>query len=518
MMKFHTSVGLLALFLAFLFSFFISSDSQINPPTDSDVMLSLKKSLNPHPGLDWSDPDPCNWKHVACSVDKRITRIQIGHQNIKGTLSSDISYLTQLIRLELQWNNISGPLPSLRNLTSLQVIMLNDNLFNSIPIDFFSGMTSLQSVNIDNNPFSSWELPESLIDARALQNFSANNANIIGKIPDFFGPDKLSGLVNLHLAFNSLEGGLPASFSGSQIESIWVNGQKSNGKLTGSIDVIQNMTFLKEVWFQSNEFSGPLPDFSGMINLESLNLRDNHFTGLIPLSLTNLSSLRIVNLTNNLFQGPIPKFRNSVDVDFVKDTNSFCLPDPGNCDPLTNTLLTIAKSMGYPEKFSENWKGNNPCLDWFGLTCNGGNITIINFDKMGLNGTISAEFASVKSLRRLILSDNNFTGTIPPELVTLPELYEIDVSGNRLHGKVPSFRSNVMVKTGGNPDIGKDMSSSKGNDESGGKGGDGSNACEKSKSWIGTVVFFVVGGLFLIFLIGFVAFCFSYKTKQKRFG
>ncbi|CAI9756979.1 unnamed protein product [Fraxinus pennsylvanica] len=59
------------------------------------------------------------------------------------------------------------------------------------------------------------------------------------------------------------------------IESLWLNGQK--------LGVIQNMTFLKEVWLHGNGFSGPLPDFSGLKNMESL--RDNSFTGPVPLSL-----------------------------------------------------------------------------------------------------------------------------------------------------------------------------------------------------------------------------------------
>ncbi|XP_047313798.1 receptor protein kinase TMK1-like [Impatiens glandulifera] len=518
-MKIPTGIGF---FLALISSILISVHSQTNP-TDSDVMISLKKSLNPSPELGWSDPDPCNWKHISCSDDKRVTRIQIGHQNLQGTLSPNLSYLTRLERLELQWNNISGPLPTLRNFTSLQVIMLSNNQFTSIPSDFFSGMTSLQSVEIDNNPFSSWELPESLRDASTLQNFSANNANITGNLPDFFGPDEFPGLVNLHLAFNSLDGGLPSSFSGSQIESIWVNGQKSDSKLTGDIDVIQNMTFLKEAWFHSNGFSGPLPDFSGLMNLESLSLRDNHFTGPIPLSLMNLTSLKIVNLTNNLFQGPTPKFANSVSLDLSDDTNSFCLPEPIDCDPRVNTLLSIAKSTGYPERLAENWKGNDPCLNWFGITCNNGNITIVNFEKMGLNGSISPDFASLKSLQRLVLADNNFTGTIPQELSALPSLAEIDVSNNRLHGKIPSFRSNVIVNTNGNPDIGKpdDNSATPGsssNDNNGSKKGPGSrNGSEQSKNWIGIVVLSILGAIILTLFVGLTVFCF-YKRKQKRFG
>ncbi|KAJ6368069.1 hypothetical protein OIU78_000611 [Salix suchowensis] len=511
------------LFLIFLVGFssifgYASSQASL----DAEVMLSLKKSLNVPDSLGWSDPDPCNWNLVVCSDEKRVTRIQIGRQNLQGTLPSNLQNLTQLERLELQYNNISGNLPSLNGLSSLQVILLSNNKFTSVPSDFFAGLSSLQSVEIDNNPFSNWVIPESIQSASGLQNFSANSANISGSIPSFFGPDAFPGLTILRLAFNDLEGGLPASFSGSQVQSLWLNGQK----LSGGINVIQNMTFLREVWLHSNGFSGPLPDFSGLKDLESLSLRDNSLTGPVPESLVNLESLKVVNLSNNLLQGPMPVFKSPVSVDMVKDSNSFCLSTPGPCDSRVNTLLSIVKSMYYPQRLADGWKGNDPCADWIGITCNKGNITVVNFEKMGLTGSISSDFASLKSLERLILANNNLTGLIPQEITTLPRLKALDVSNNQLYGKVPAFTNNVIVNTNGNPQIGKDVNSStspgspsasplantgSGSGVSSGKSG------KKSSAFIGVIVFSVVGGVFLLFLIGLVVFC-LYKKKQKRFS
>ncbi|OMP07909.1 hypothetical protein COLO4_06950 [Corchorus olitorius] len=504
-------------FVLVLSSIFVSGNSQASDG-DAAVMLALKKSLNSPESLGWSDPDPCKWNHVVCS-EGRVTRIQIGHQTLQGTLPPNLQNLTSLQRLELQWNEISGPLPSLKGLSSLQVVMLSNNRFTSIPSDFFSGLSSLQSVEIDNNLFSAWEIPQSLKDASALQNFSANSANISGKIPDIFGPDAFPGLTILHLAFNSLEGELPPSFSGSPIQSLWVNGQE----LSGSIAVLQNMTFLKEVWLHSNSFSGPLPDFSGLKDLQTLGLRDNSFTGPIPASLVNLESLRSVNLSNNFFQGPMPVFKNLVSVDMVKDSNSFCLPSPGECDPRVTLLLNVVKSMDYPQKLAENWKGNDPCADWLGITCSNGNITVVNFEKMGLRGTISPDFASLKSLQRLILADNNLTGSIPEELTTLVALKELDVSNNQLYGKVPSFKRNLILNTSGNVDIGKEKGSSTspgsaaGNPMGGSDGSGNSKNGKKSSALIGIIVVSVFAGLVLVGLLGLLAFC-LYKKKQKRFS
>ncbi|CAK7338930.1 unnamed protein product [Dovyalis caffra] len=516
----HQSLKLLLVFLVGFSSNFHYASSQANP--DAEVMFSLKKSLNVPDSLGWSDPDPCHWNHVVCSDEKRVTRIQIGRQNLQGTLPSNLQNLTQLERLELQFNNVSGALPSLSGLSSLQVILLSNNMFTSLPGDFFTGLSSLQSVEIDNNPFSSWVIPESIKNASALQNFSANSANISGSLPGFFGPDAFPGLTILRLAFNDLKGELPASLSGSQIQSLWLNGQQ----LSGGIDVIQNMTMLKEVWLHSNGFSGPLPDFSGLKDLESLSLRDNSFTGPVPESLVTLESLKVVNLSNNLLQGPMPVFKSSVSVDMVKDSNRFCLPTRGPCDSRVNTLLSIVKSMDYPRRLADSWKGNDPCADWFGITCNEGNITVVNFDKMGLTGSISPDFASLKSLERLVLANNNLTGSIPQEITTLPRLKVLDVSNNQLYGKVPAFTSNVIVNTNGNQNIGKDLNSSttpgspstSPSANTGSGSGDSSvKNGKKSSALIGVIVFSVIGGVFLLFLIGLAVFC-LYKKKQKRFS
>ncbi|KAK1423628.1 hypothetical protein QVD17_18934 [Tagetes erecta] len=488
---------------------------------DADVMQALKQSINPPKSLDWSHPDPCKWQQVQCSRDNRVTRIQLGNQNLKGELPPTLNNLTELQVLEFQNNQLTGSLPSLAGLTQLQNLLLNRNNFSSIPLNFFDGMSSLQHVYLDYNGFASWIIPDSLKSASNLQVFSATSANITGKIPDFFGGDTFSGLTALHLSFNYLEGGLPESFSGCSIQSLWLNGQNSRFKLNGTLDVLQNMTQLTEVWVHGNMFSGSLLDLSGLNELQNFSVRDNSLTGPVPESLLGLKSLKVVNLTNNMLQGPTPSFDKSVAVD-ISGVNSFCLPDPGvACDGRVNTLLAVLKSVGYPSVFADNWKGNDPCKSWLGIVCSsGGNITVINFQRMGLTGNISPSFSSITSLQRLILASNNLSGKIPDELKDLPNLIELDVSNNQLYGQVPKFRDDVKVKIEGNLDIGKDgpsvtpVSPSSGppgseNRSNGGGGGDGGKS-SNTGAVVGSV-----GGVCMVFLIGVVGVC-VYKGKRKR--
>ncbi|CAN4107634.1 unnamed protein product [Withania somnifera] len=508
--------------LVFL-SYVVSVNCQGSAATDAEVMQELKKLVNPPSSLTWTDPNPCNWDKVDCSKDGRVTRIQVGDQGLKGSLPPNMSNLTELQVFEVQKNELTGALPSFAGLNSLQSILVSNNGFTSIPSDFFDGMTSLQSVYLDYNPFSPWSVPESLKGASSLKTFSAVSTNITGKIPDFLG-DSLPSLIDLHLSFNNLEGSLPSSFLGSSIQTLWLNGRQ--GRLNGSIDVVKNMTGLTQLWLQSNEFSGPLPDFSGLTQLQDCNLRDNSLTGPVPDSLINLPSLNVVNLTNNLLQGPMPKFPSSVREDILPDTNSFCLSQPGPCNSQVNTLLLVAKDVGYPRQFAENWKGNDPCSPWMGVTCDSGNITVLNFQKMGLTGTISPSYSSITSLQKLILANNFLTGTIPKELTLLPNLRELDVSNNQLYGKIPPFKSNIVVKTEGNVNIGKDnpppsapgtpSGSSPSSPDGGGGGQARGNGGKKSST--GVVVGSVIGGVCgAAVVIWMFVFC-LYRKKRKRSG
>ncbi|KAJ4831061.1 mitogen activated protein kinase Tmk3 [Turnera subulata] len=487
---------------------------------DAAAMMKLRDSLGNPTSLGWSGNDPCKWQHVACSAG-RVTRIQIGHQSLRGTLPPELNDLTELTVLETMGNQLSGPLPSLPALTQLQILDFFRNNFSSLPSDFFDNKASLTEIYLDYNPFQAWQIPPGLKGASALKKFSANGANLTGVIPDFFDNSSFPGLQNLQLALNSLEGGLPAGLSGTTIQTLWLNGQKLNG----SVAALGNMKSLVEVWLHGNQFTGPLPDFSGMAALSNLSLRDNQLTGIVPESLVNLPTLHVVNLTNNDLQGPMPKFRDSVKLDMAPGSNKFCLTDPGvACDPRVNALLSVVKDFGYPVTLADSWTGNDPCAGWKGITCSasGGDIVTINFNHMALTGTISSNFSSFPALQTLILSNNNLTGTIPPELTSLKQLKVLDVSNNDLYGPIPNFNSSVNLKTDGNRDIGNNRSSGPSpnsppgsNPGPSGKGGGGSGSGGGSSS-TGKVVGSVIGAVCGLCVVGLGIF--FYSRKRKRSG
>ncbi|TMX01509.1 hypothetical protein EJD97_024365 [Solanum chilense] len=420
---------------------------------DASIMAKLAKSLIPTPP-GWSGSNVCKWSGVSCDSSGRVSSISLISKSLGGQLPPDLNQLSNLQSFNIQKNRISGSLPSLSNLPSLQEVHLDSNNFTSVPTNFLSGLTNLQKFSMDENPsLPPWTIPDSLTDSTTLADFSASNANIMGQIPDIFG--SFPSLESLRLSYNNLTGFLPYSFAKSGIQTLVLNNQKLG--LTGRIDVLGSMEQLTQAWIHVNKFEGPIPDLSLCTNLIDIQLRDNSLTGRVPPSLTSLPKLTNASLQNNIFLGPIPGFKPNVQVT-LGDTNHFCNPFPGPCDPQVTILLDVAGAVGCPKTLAESWSGNNPCKGWNYITCDAkGTVTVINFAKQNWVGTISPAVANLTGLKSLVMNDNNLTGTIPVSLTSLPELQLVDVSNNNISGKIPKFRPDVILKTSGNSFIGKDV-------------------------------------------------------------
>ncbi|XP_010917500.2 receptor protein kinase WSS1 [Elaeis guineensis] len=492
----------LPLLLLFLILSLLPSSSLSD---DSAAMQDIAKSLIV-PQWKLANGNPCSWPGVSCQGGS-VVEINLKNKGVSGELSPSISKLSFLKSLQLQKNQIKGDLSSLANLASLESLSIDDNAFTTMPADFFSGLTSLQTVILDKNPFIPWSIPDDVSKCVNLVVFSASDAAVTGNIPDFFG--KMPKLQTVTLSYNTMKGELPASFKGSNIQSLVLNNQQTGSQFTGRIDVIASMTQLSVVWLQSNGFTGPIPDLSELASLMDFRVRDNSLTGVVPPSLTSSATLKNVTLSNNKLQGPMPKFADGVAVDIDKG-NQFCSKNPAEqCDPRVTTLLEVAEGFEYPMDLAESWQGNDPCKNWQGVTCAGQEIVVLNFANRHYNGTISSAIGNFASLQKLILSNNSLSGRIPDSLTKLQKLTLVDVTNNDLSGKVPEFQQDVEVRKEGNRNIGKEVDSS---------GGDSGSNGSSSKFQAGTISGIVIGVLVGIGCLVAVLACYIRSRKHKEFG
>ncbi|KAG5002942.1 hypothetical protein GLYMA_10G048800v4 [Glycine max] len=98
----------------------------------------------------------------------------------------------------------------------------------------------------------------------------------------------------------------------------------SGKNLTGNIPLdITKLTGLVELRLDGNMLTGPIPDFTGCMDLKIIHLENNQLTGALPTSLTNLPNLRQLYVQNNMLSGTIPSdlLSSDFDLNFTGNTN-----------------------------------------------------------------------------------------------------------------------------------------------------------------------------------------------------
>ncbi|KAK6151208.1 hypothetical protein DH2020_016140 [Rehmannia glutinosa] len=96
---------------------------------------------------------------------------------------------------------------------------------------------------------------------------------------------------------------------------------------------------LRVLSLKNNSLSGPVPDFSTLINLRTLFLDRNYFSGTFPLSILSLHRLLVLDLSHNNFTGLLPENLTVLDrLGYLRlDSNRFYGPIP----PLNQTTLEV---------------------------------------------------------------------------------------------------------------------------------------------------------------------------------
>ncbi|XP_024516692.1 receptor-like kinase TMK3 [Selaginella moellendorffii] len=412
-------------------------------PTERAVLDAMIQGLTNGALLGWGSGDPCSWKHIQCR-GQSIIGIAVESLGLVGTLPGNLNKLANLEYLGLQFNGFHGALPSLSGLKNLRKVYLNSNNFATIPGDFFRGLDSLMVIYLDHNNLNGtagWQLPDDVQFSTKLVNLSLTNTSLGGPIPEFLGT--MASLKVLNLAYNSLTGGLPASFKDSAMTQLEVN----NMALGGSIDVVGGMTSLAQLWLQGNQFTGTIPvGLSNAVAMADLRLNDNKLKGVVP----NFTALALshFSVTNNNLMGPIPLLRATNTDGF--GGNKFCQSEAGKaCSAEVTALLGFLGGIGFPDSIIADWSGTDPCaVTW--VVCDGTAVIGLKLERNQLAGTLSPAVAGLADLRFVMLSNNNLSGSIPPEFATMKSLKTLDLRNNSLSGPMVKF-SGVTVLVDGNP-------------------------------------------------------------------
>ncbi|KAG0479633.1 hypothetical protein HPP92_010491 [Vanilla planifolia] len=181
-------------------------------------------------------------------------------------------YLAQ-IQLLFPWLGLNGTLGYLlSNLLSLKTLDMSNNFIHeTIPYQLPPNLSylNLASNNLTGN------LPYSLSTMVSLVYLNSSHNFLSQSVGDFFA--NLQNLSILDLSSNNLSGDLPNSLGLlSNLSSLYLQ----NNQFTGSVDLLSNL------------------------DLENLNIANNHFTGWIPQEFHLIPNLQIEG--NNFENGPAP--------------------------------------------------------------------------------------------------------------------------------------------------------------------------------------------------------------------
>ncbi|XP_069401149.1 leucine-rich repeat-containing G-protein coupled receptor 6 isoform X2 [Ovis canadensis] len=256
---------------------------------------------------------PGVFRHLRFLEELRLSGNHLSH--IPGQAFSGLSSLKILM---LQDNRLGGiPAEALWELPGLQSLRLDANLISLVPDRSFEGLTSLRHLWLDDNALT--EIPvRALGHLRALQAVTLA-LNRIGRVPDYAFWN-LSSLVVLHLHNNRIQHLGAHSFEGLRsLESLDLN----YNQLHEFPVAIRTLGRLQELHFYDNpiQFVGrsafrhlpglhtlslngatdiqEFPDLRGTTSLETLTLTGAGLQRLPPGMCQQLPRLRVLELSHN---------------------------------------------------------------------------------------------------------------------------------------------------------------------------------------------------------------------------
>ncbi|RHN54587.1 putative non-specific serine/threonine protein kinase [Medicago truncatula] len=335
--------------------------------TDHLALLQFNQlvSSDPYGILDsWnSSTHFCNWHGIICNPKhQRVTKLRylnIGNNSYNGNIPQELGRLSKLGYL----------------------LLLNNSLVGEFPINL-TKCYELKTIDLEGNNLIG-KLPSQIGSLQKLQNFFIERNNLSRKIPPSIG--NLSSLAVLSISYNNLVGNIP-----------------------------QEMCFLKHLWaiavdvnklsVAANNFSGSLPPnmFYTLPNLQYFTVGSNKFSGPIPTSISNASSLTLFEIGDNHFVGQVPSLGKLKDL-YLLNLEMNILGDSSTMDlqflkSLTNCSKLQSLSLTY-----NNFGGS--------LQNSIGNLsTTLDELKIGVNqiyGQIPIDLGNLISLRLLNMGHNH---------------------------------------------------------------------------------------------------------------
>ena len=368
---------------------------------DVAVLTSLHETTG---GAAWADnagwlEDQAleNWYGVTADSIGRVTTLDLTRNGLTGQLPSRLGELSRMKELRIGDNPLTGRLPlSLARLPLREFHYGDTQLCAPVESDFqtwLDAITSHQGTGVECTPVS---------DRDVLETFYRATSG-----PDWI--DSENWLTDAPLdEWYGVETDESGRVTGLQLAGRWDSGSRSwirHGLAGGIPPELTNLGSLRELDLGTNDLTGPVPPELGRLaSLQFLYLGYNDFSGSIPPELSNLGSLEVLNLVSSSLTGPIPPALGSLGSLWQLDLRSNDLAGP--IPPELGDLASLA---------------------------------YLHLSGNGFSGSIPPALGSLENLRRLGLASNDLAGPVPPQVGRLSRLQELDLSNNQaMAGALPA--------------------------------------------------------------------------------
>ncbi len=373
----------------------------------------------------------------------KLIQLNLAQNYLTGRIPPELGQLTDLRYLRLQYNQLTGEIPpELGQLTKLTELVLGYNqLTGEIPPEL-GQLTKLTVLALGFNPGLSGPLPTELTGL-TLGVFHIEETEVcVPRAVEF--QEWLSRLPR------PPESGTYSHCPDPQWDALAALYEGTNGT-----NWKKNKNWLTLA--PLGEWYGVATDDSGRVT--HLNLRGNNLSGLLPLSLSNLASLKTLNLAANAaLSGPLPQGLTRLALESLETEGTrLCAPPRAEfqvwLNGIRNTDAAVCTDMrldyyalvalysgtdGPNWTTATNWTSAAPLGDWHGVTTDaGGRVTELSLKENNLRGTIPVDIEQLTSLESLSLSTNQLTGEIPAELGQMTNLETLWLGSNGLTGEIP---------------------------------------------------------------------------------
>ena len=415
-----------------------------------DALYTQTNGANWSANFGWEGPvgTECAWLGITCtSVNDHVIGIDLSLNHLTGTLPA-LTALSSLQQIDVSYNQLTGNIPALTSLSSLQVVFARGNQFTgSMPT--LTGLSNLQQIYVDGNQLTG-SIP-ALTGLSNLQYFDVDGNQLTGNIPALTGLSNLkilfandnrltgsipplTGLTNLvvfEVEYNQLTGSIPALAGLSNLDYFRVGGNQLTGsipvltglpnleqlkvdvnQLTGSIPPLNSLPKLQLVSVSANQLTGSIPPLTGLTNLSNAVFSYNQLTGSIP-SLAGLTKLVYLGVANNQLSGALPDLTGLTQLqDFLVGNNGFTGDPP---TPPSSLVAGQSSLCNNPLNHTANtaWDTATGVSPWYS-TCTSlpSIVTIITKDNPVATGTSTTITATIATPGKALIADTGTSSTV----------------------------------------------------------------------------------------------------------